>query len=521
MRHTLTYAQAAERSRRIGAALRGLGAGPERPLLILSGNGIDHALMTLGAMRAGVPAVPVSPAAGLAAQDGFARLGRIAEAVRPAVVFARDAAAYAPAARAVAPAVPFVAVSEPPRLVRALAYETLLGHAPLLADPPLGPETVAKVLFTPDSSGELKGVVTTHGMICAMLQGIAQVWPFLDEHPPVQVDWLPWNHCLGGNTVLGLTIAHAGTLHVDGGSPTSARYERTVRLRREVAPTLAFDVPLGWARWVERLRGDDALRKRWLSRLDLASWGGAALAPATRDALRALGVPLAAGWGATETSPTVMLSPGSDAAADALGVPLAGVELKLVPVGEGAYEARVRGPQVTPGYWWRPDLTAAAFDEEGFYRSGDVVRPVDPGAPERGLAFVSRLDERFKLSTGTWVRGAELREAFLRESAPDVADVVVTGDGRDAIGLLVWASAEGEQLAPRLLRAQVAAAMRRVARGLGSAGRPARALILDTPPARDELSEKGTVIRRAVLARRAAEVARLHASLPDAEVICL
>jgi feruloyl-CoA synthase len=192
-----------------------------------------------------------------------------------------------------------------------------------------------------------------------------------------------------------------------------------------------------------------------------------------------------------------------------------------VPVGEGAYEARVRGPQVTPGYWWRPDLTAAAFDEEGFYCSGDVVRPVDPGAPERGLAFVSRLDERFKLSTGTWVRGVELREAFLRESAPDVADVVVTGDGRDAIGLLVWASAEGEQLAPRLLRAQVAAAMRRVARGRGSAGRPARALILDTPPAPAELSEKGTVIRRAVLARRAAEVARLHASLPDAEVICV
>ncbi len=521
VRHTLTFAQAAERSRRIGAALRGLGAGPERPLLILSGNGIDHALMTFGALRAGIPAVPVSAAAGLAAHDGFARLKRIAEAVRPAVVFARDAAAYAAAARAVAPAVPFVTVTEPPRLMRALSYDTLLAHAPLRADVPLGPETVAKVLFTSGSTGEPKGVVTTHGMICAMLQGIAQAWPFLNDHPPVLVDWLPWSHCFGGNKVLGIALAHAGTLYVDDGNPTPQRHARTVRLRREIAPTLAFDVPLGWARWVEQLRGDDALRKRWLARLDLASWGGAPLAPSTRDALRALGVPLAAGWGATETAPTVTLSPGTDAAADALGVPLAGVELKLVPLGAGAYEARVRGPQVTPGYWWRPDLTAAAFDDEGFYRTGDVVRAVDPGAPERGLAFVSRLDERFKLSSGTWVRGAELREAFLRESAPDVAEVVVTGDGRDAIGLLVWPSAEGELLEPRLLRAQVAQAMRRVARGRGSAGRPCRALILDSPPAPAELTEKGTLVRRAVLTRRAAEVARLHASLPDAEVICV
>ncbi len=510
MRHRLTFAQAAEGSSRVGAALRGLGASPERPLLILSGNGIDHALMMLGALRAGVPAVPVAAAGGLAAHDGFARLHRIAELVRPGVVFARDGAAYAPAARAVAPNVPYVTVSEPPRLVRSVAYRTLLAHAPLAANVPVGPDTVAKILFPPAGSGEPEGVVTTHGMLCAMLQAVAQAWPFLAEHPPVLVDWLPWSQYLGGNAVLGLVLAHAGTLYVDGGAPTPQRYARTVRLRREVAPTLAFDVPLGWSLWVDQLRADDALRRRWLARLDLASWGGAALAPATRDALRALGVPLAAGWGAAETAGTIALSGGTDAAADALGVPLAGVELALLPCGD-AYEARVRGPQVTPGYWWRPDLSAAAFDEAGFYRTGDVVRPVDPRAPERGLAYVARLDERFVLSSGVWVDGTALRAAFLAQSAPDVADALVTGDGRDLLGLLVWPSAEGEALAPGVLRAQVAAAMRRVGRGAGRAGRPRRALILSAPP---EAAE-----RRTLLKRYAAEIARLHASEPDAEVI--
>ena len=510
VRHKLTYAQAAERSSRVGAALRGLGASAERPVLILSGNGIDHALVTLGALRAGVPAVPVSAASGLAAHDGFARLRRIAELVRPGVVFARDGAAYAPAAHAAAPSVPYVTVTEPPRVVRALDYATLLAHAPLATAVPVGPETVAKLLFVPGSADEPRGVVTTHGMLCALLGALGQAWPFLADHPPVLADWLPWSHALGGNVVLGLVLAHAGTLYVDDGAPTAQRFERTVRLRREVAPTLAFDVPLGWSLWLERLRADEALRRRWLSRLDLACWAGAKLAPATREGLRANGVPLAAGWVATEAAGAFALTPGTEAAPDALGVPLAGVELALVPCGD-AYEARVRGPQLTPGYWWRPEASAAAFDEAGFYRTGDVVRPVDPSAPERGLAFVARLDDRFKLSSGAWVDGAELRAAFLRESGPDVADAVVTGDGRAALGLLVWPSIEGELLGGGVLRAQVAAALRRVGRGAGHAGRPRRALLVAGPPPAGE--------RRTVLSRHAAEVARLYASEPDAEVI--
>jgi feruloyl-CoA synthase len=506
--HQVSFKTVAERSHRIGAALRALGASETRPVMILSRNGIDHAMVTFGALRAGIPVVPVSAQTGLSHRDGFVRLRAIAETARPAVVFARDGAAYADAARAVLPDAAYVTVTEPPPGTRAFDYARLLTHAPA-ARAGVGRvdgETVAKILFVSGSTGETKGVVVTHGMIGAMLQGVAQAWPFLDDHPPVLVDWLPWSHGLGGNLVLGIALRHAGTLYVDDGDPTPERFERTVRLRAEVPPTLAFDVPLAWTAWAERLRADDALRRRWLSRLDRACWAGAPLAPATRDALRAIGVPLAAAWGSTETSPAIALTSGVDPVYDALGAPLAGVELKLIPSGD-AYEARVRGPQVMRGYYWRPDLTAAAFDDEGFYRMGDVVRPVDARAPERGLAHVSRLDERFKLASGAWVLAGELRAAFLAECS-DVADVLVSGAGRDAVGLLVWPTDEGRLLDRDVLRAQIADAMRRIAAPGGPAVRPRRALMV-------------LARRRADDPAHAAALARLHASEPDAEVIVL
>jgi feruloyl-CoA synthase len=506
--HEVSFATVAARSYRIAGALRALGASEKRPVMILSGNGIDHAMVTFGALRAGIPVVPLSAKTGLAVRDGFARLREITEAVRPGVVFARDGAAYAGAVRSVAPNAAYVTVTEPPSGMRAVDYAGLLTHAPPAREgfEHVEGDTVAKILFVSGSTGETKGVVVTHEMIGAMLQGVAQAWPFLDEHPPTMVDWLPWSHGLGGNLVLGIVLCHAGTLYVDDGDPTPERFERTVRLRAEIPPTLAFDVPLGWTAWAQRLRADDALRRRWLSRLDRACWAGATLDPATRDALRAIGVPLAAAWGSTETSPAVALTTGVDPTSDALGVPLAGVELKLVPTGD-AYEARVRGAQVMHGYFWRPDLTAAAFDDEGFYRMGDIVRPVDARAPERGLAFVSRLDERFKLASGVWVLAGDLRAAFLAECS-DVAGVVVSGGGRDFVGLLVWPTAEGRLLDRDVLRAQVADAMRRLARGTGPAIRPRRALIVEARVSTDERA-------------RAAALARLHASEPDADVIVI
>jgi feruloyl-CoA synthase len=526
--HEVSFATMAERSRRVGAALRALGASEDRPVMILSGNGIEHAMVTFGALRAGIPVVPVPASVGLSADGGFAQLRAIAELVRPGVVFARDGAAYAAAADVVRAAVAeadgalsgatYVCVTEPPPGARAFDYARLLTHAPLAPGAvAVSGETVAKVMFTTGADGEPRGVVTTHAMICAMLQGIAQRWTFLDDHPPVIVDALPWSGAFGGNAALGIVLRHAGTLYVDEGGSSAERSAYSARLRAEVPPTLAFDVPCGWAAWAERLRADDALRQRWLSRLDRACWSGATLSAATRDALRAIRVPLASTWGSTETAGALALTDGVDPKYDAVGTPLAGVELKLVPRGD-AYEARVRGAQVTTGYWWRPDLTAAAFDDEGFYRIGDLVRPLDARAPQRGLELASRVDDRFKQSSGRWVRAGVLRERFLAECS-DAAEVLVTGDGGEEIGLLVWPTDDAILLDRDLLRAQIAAAMRRVSVGDPSSGTPRRALIVREPLGANERTENGDLDRRTVLAVRAALVGRLHASEPNAEVI--
>jgi feruloyl-CoA synthase len=490
------FATAAKRSRRIAAALRALGASETRPVMILSGNGIDHALVTLGAARAAIPVAPVPARLGLDGRDGFARLRALAGVVRPAVVFARDGAAYADAVGAAAPDAAFVSVGAPPAGVRSFDYASLLVHPPLAdGEVAVDGETIAKLMFSSDPSDESAAVVVTHGMIGAMLQGLAQTWPFLDRHPPVIVDAQPWSDAFGGNVVLGIALRHAGTLHVGDSRPAAA-------LRADVAPTLAFDVPSGWARCVEQLRADDALRRRWLARLDLACWSGSTMAPSVRDALRAIGVPLATIWGSTATAGAACATTGVDPKFDALGVPLAGIELALLPAGDG-YEARVRGPQVTTGYYWRPDLTAAAFDDEGYLRTGDLVRPVDARAPVRGLEYGGRLDQRLKLSSGAWVRAAELQAAFLAE-CNDAADVLVTGQGGDQVGLLVLPTDDALLLDRDVLRAQIADAMRRVAPGNGS-GAPRRALIVDALPAGHP--------------RATAFVARLHASEPDAEVI--
>jgi feruloyl-CoA synthase len=455
--HTLTFAQAAERSHHVAATLRGLGASARRAVMILAPNGIDHALVTLGAWRAGVPIVAVAPGA----SEGEVRA--IAELVRPAVRFGGATLAAA------LPNVP------------ELDLRRLVAHQP--RDPEtVDAETIARIVVRSGAPGEPRGVVVTHGMICALLQGLAQRWPFLTARPPVLVDALPWSGAFGGIVVLGIALRFGATLTI-ADDPS---------LRAQSAPTLAFDVPHGWSAWVARLRADDALRRRWLSRLDRAVWFGATLGASTRDALHALGVPLAGAWGAAETAGIAALALDG-IPHDAIGTPLPGVELKLV-ADERGYEARVRGPQVTSGYYWRPDLTAAAFDDEGFFRIGDLVRPLDRRAPERGLAFAGRLDDRFKLSSGAWVDAAAVRNAF-RTACPDVAEVVVTGANRDDIGVLVWP--DPAQLLPRpLLRAQIVTALRRAG--------ARRALIVDEP-----LSA----------APRPALVARLEASEPDAEVI--
>ncbi len=485
--HQATYATFARLSWRVAGALLALGASADRPVIVLGPNGIDHAVVALGAMRAGIPVAAVAPCA--AGAGGLGRLHAIAQLVRPAVVFARDGAACAAAVRSTMPDAAF-ACGEPPRDGSGcITYARLTSHAALAAGdaPELGPDTIARIVPATRAGGETRGVVTTHGMLCAMLEGLTQRWNLLEMQPPVVVDGVPWHRAFGWNVVLGLVLRARGTLYVNAGD--------------EVQPTLAFDVPSGWARRVERLRGDDALRRRWVASVERACWFGAPLSAATRDALVALGVPLSGLWGAAETASVATLADGTPGH-EAIGVPLPGVELRLVRDGE-RFEARVRGPNVTPGYWWRPDATALAFDDEGFFRTGDAVRPIDGRAPRRGLAIVGRLDDRFKLASGAWVDRAAVRAEFLAECS-DASDAIVTGDGRDEVGLLAVPASAGERLERGLLRAQVATAARRVA--AASCAELRRTLIVDRAPRGREA---------------AALIARLHASEPDAEVIVL
>jgi feruloyl-CoA synthase len=511
--HELTFANAAVLSRRIGAALRALGASVSRPLLILSGNGIDHALMTFGALRAGIPVVPVAARVGRAdkgrvADHGAALLRAILDQVRPGAIVAREATEYAAAREAVAPDVPFVTVTEPPRHVAAVDFASLKRHAPLGADVAIEGETIARVLFGEDAV-EQRGVVHTHATVCATIEALAQRWPFLEAHPPVLVDRLPWSGAFGGTVVFGIALRHAGTLYVDDGRVANGRRDTTDELRSSIAPTVAFDVPSGWSAWVDRLRADDALRKRWLTRLEVACWTGAPLAPAVRDALHAMGVRLASAWGTAEATPLATLTGCGDPPPAAIGAPVPGIELKLMPRSDGAepdagerFEVLVRGPQVTTGYWWRPDLAASAFDAEGFARTGDLVRPLDIDEPRAGLLYAGRADDRFKLSSGAWVRASDVRRRFL-DACPDAADAVVSGEGRDVSGVLVWLR-DDAHLAADDARAEVSGALRSVARDDARA-RLRRALIVDATTAAhpDRLQ------------------ARLHASEPDADVIVL
>ena len=468
---TLTFARAAELARTFAGALAAAGTSQRRPLLLVAENGIEHALVSLAAFVAGTPVVPLPPHLAREERYGFANLRRIVELIRPGAAF----------------------VAGPDRSTAARAA---LGDIPLFADvdalrgalpvttPPAGGESIAKVMLTSGADGEPLGVVTTHAMLCAQQQALAQAWPFLAAEPPRLLDVLPWHRALGGNLLFGLALRHAGTLYAGA---------------TEIVPTVHVDVPSGWSARLDALRADDALRARWLAQVRRACWSEAVLASPVRDGLRALGFALGALWGATQTCGPVAFTTESDPAPAALGEPLAGVELKLEPH-QGVYEARVRGAQVMPGYWWQPERSASAFDDEGFYRSGDAVR-----ATGRGIAFSGRLDERFKLASGAWVRAGQLRRAFLT-LCPDAGDALADGAGRASPGLLVWLKPDAALLPRDLVRAQVATAMRHVAAGDRSPGAPRRALILDAPLPADERARAGIFLR-------------LYASEPDADVI--
>jgi feruloyl-CoA synthase len=544
----LPYGEARRRVRRLAAGLLRLGLGPQAPLIILSDNSIDHALMMLAAMHVGIPAVSVSTSYSLASTD-HAKLRSIVSLVEPGLVFAEDQGAYARALAAVATVSGAPLSTSKPM---AVSDAILLGDleqddedAVAAAFEVVGPDTMAKLLFTSGSTGEPKGVINTQRMLCSNVQARSQNWPFLDDMPPVMVDWLPWSHTFGGNYNFNAVLRHGGTLHIDAGRPAPGRFEPTVRNLREISPTVYANVPRGYDMLVTALRSDRELRESFFTRLQVLFYAAAALPQHLWEALHELSVqtvgervPTVSAWGATETAPMVTDCHFQAERSGVIGIPVPGSEVKLLPSG-AKLEVRVRGPHVTPGYWRRPDLTAGHFDDEGFYKIGDAVRFVDPARPELGLLFDGRVAEDFKLDSGTWVNVGILRVQALAALAPLAQDIVLTGHDRAEIGFLVFPNLEGCRTVSGNLPADSdiealvshPAVRERVAEGLarlrdagqGTSSYATRALFLTEAPSLDagEITDKGYLNQRAVLARRANWVQALHASTPTHDVILL
>ena len=517
----LGYREALGLVRRAGQGLLDRGLDGSRPVVILSDNSVDHALLALGAMHVGVPVAPVSPAYSLMSKD-FAKLKAIFDLLRPGLVWTADPTKFAPALAAVG-ARPTSIDELLPEKASSKVDEAFAG---------IGPGTVAKILFTSGSTGTPKGVINTQRMLTVNQEQYAVVWPFLEDRPQVLVDWLPWNHTFGGNNNFGMMLRNGGTFHIDGGKPAPGLIEITVGNLREVSPTIYFNVPRGFDLLMPFLEKDAALRRSFFRDLDCMVYAGASLPQNLWERMQALAVaergarlPLISAWGSTETAP---MATGVHYAVDRAGIvglPVPGCELKLLPAA-GRLEARVKGPNVTPGYWGRDDLTKAAFDEEGYYRIGDALKFADPAKPEQGLAFDGRIAEDFKLSTGTWVHVGATRVKLIAAGDPLIQDAVITGHERSEVGALVFlnaAAVKAKGLDHTGVCEHLRAAMKRLASeaGKGSSTHPVRALVMSEPPSIDanEITDKGYINQRAVLERRAASVEMLHADPPAPEVI--
>jgi feruloyl-CoA synthase len=523
---TLSYGEAARKADILARAFRDIGLGAEQPVMILSGNSLEHLLVSLGAYAAGAPAMPISAAYSLMSSD-HAQIRAIAELTEPGLVFAGDAEPFGAALDALRDPAPRVLIARGERDGALRLDDLLTGPSPLDGDPGPGADTVAKLLFTSGSTGVPKGVINTHRMLCSNQAMHAAIWPFLREEPPVLVDWLPWSHTFGGNHNLNMALFHGGTIYIDDGRPAPPLFPRTLAALREVPPTLYFNVPAGYALLAPALEHDAALAERFFSRLRYMFYAGAALPPALADRLRELArthadheVPLTSSWGTTETSPTATSMHYLGAPTGCIGVPVPGCTIKLAPV-LGKFEIRVSGPNVSPGYYRAPDVTAARFDQEGFYRSGDAVRLIDERDPGQGLMFDGRIAENFKLLTGTWVTVGALRTRLL-SAAGVLSDAVICGQDAKYVAAMGWVNqAEARDRSAADLHEHLAQALARMNGDAGSAGRIERLLLLDTPPSLDagEITDKGYLNQRRCLECRAEAVARLYADPAGPEVI--
>ena len=533
----VSYRQALLVARSIAQALLDRGLSVERPVVILSENGIEHALLALGCLYAGIPYCPASPPYSLVSQD-FEKLRHVLGTLTPGLVFASDAARYARAIHAAVPKDVEVVLAEgslDDRATTAFADLTAC-EATEAVDEAMhatGPDTITKFLFTSGSTKLPKAVINTHRMWCANQQQLRHSVPAVAEEPPVLVDWLPWNHTFGGNHNVGIVLNNGGTLYIDDGKPTPAGMAETLRNLREIAPTIYFNVPTGFEAIAQAMESDAQLRRNLLSRVKLFFYSGAALSQPVWDSLHKtqeseIGerIVMGTGLGMTESSPFALYVTSPNVKSGDIGLPAPGIELKLIDV-DGKTEVRYRGPNITPGYWRAPEATAEAFDDEGFFATGDAVTWIDEADIHQGLRFDGRIAEDFKLATGTFVSVGPMRVRIIAAGAPYVQDVVLTGINLKEVGALIFPTQKVRQLAgigpdapmrEVLDSAPVQAHFQQVidalaASGTGSANRIARAFLVSEPPSIDkgEVTDKGSINQRAVLKHRADLVDGLHA----------
>ncbi|MBS0523666.1 MAG: AMP-binding protein [Proteobacteria bacterium] len=543
----VTYAEAKRQVDAVTQALLDRGFGPDKAVMILSSNSIEFALLSMAAMQARAPLAPVSPAYSVMSQD-HAKLKYVFDLIKPGLVFVQSGAVYADALAALDRANPdfggvlVVHVDKAPPKVQSLPWSELVATRPTDAVQKsieqIGPKTVGKFLFTSGSTGMPKAVINTQEMMCANLAMGQMVRVRKPTDPvPVMLDWLPWNHTMGGNATFQSNLAEGGTTWIDDGKPLPGLFDETLRNLREISPTYFANVPAGYAMLATALEKDELLAQKFFRNLNSLAYGGATLPSDLYDRMERLAVkhtgyrlPFITGWGSTETAPTATTVHWASERVGLVGLPFPGVQLKMVPTGEeGRYELRLKSVIVTPGYYKQPDLTAQMFDEEGFYRIGDAGRFVDPGDPSQGLVFDGRVVEDFKLMSGTFVLVGTLRSTAVAAVSPVLQDAVVCGQDREYVGLLGFpnvaacrrlADDEDLQLSTEevLAHPRVIETIKRGLAGMNAAGKGSsmkvkRVLLMREPPSVDghEITDKGYINQRATLDRRKALVDRLYA----------
>lgn len=503
---TISYGNAREKARIIGAHLLKHGLGPDRPLLILSENSLEHGLLGLACAYVGIPFAPVSPAYSLVSQD-HAKLKDIASLLQPGAIFADDGTAFAKAITAIQQPKTMI-INQRNHQQGADDFASLLEGDASLADEArasLTPDTVAKYLFTSGSTGSPKAVINTNKMICAMQAMVRDCYRFLTYAPPTILDWAPWNHTAAGNKVFYLALTNGGTYYIDDGRPVAGKFDETLRNLKEVSCSWYFNVPIGWDLLVEELETDKELAQTFFDKLEMMFYAGAGMSQLTWDRLRAISkkvkgeeVLLATSLGATETAPFALACTDFQEKSGNVGVPARGLKMKLVPFGD-KFELRLKGPSVTPGYFGDVEKTSQMFDEEGFYKMGDSLRAADPADLNKGFFFDGRIGENFKLATGTWVSVGAVRAKLVDSFDGLLKDAVIVGENKQDLGALIILSDKAKGMTSEALRDDLRAKLHHAAKQVsGSASRVVRLIIVSRAPSFDkgEITEKGSLNQR-------------------------